>query len=504
MSGGISAEMEIPVKSEDGLRSSRVSFRLSFVVLSVLSILPCWTVRYPALADYPQHLARWFVLFHSKDPKYHFSTYYLPDWGPYPYVLTDVIGVLLQRFLTIDVAGRCILTICIVAVPFATLYFLRKAAPGNDDSLALFGFLIALNPFFLMGFVENQLSLALGLLVVGLWVTYCEKPNVVSGIAVAAGILLVYLAHLVGFAVVGVAMGVYSLVRPRPWKNLLTLAVVSLPGLMLYAYNIKRSASGGSFAYDGMTVWDKLRGLVFPLAAVSRLQELVFLGGIAAFLCLLYRIRPKVAWQRSWILICAVLLSVYLAAPGVYGLGGWLDVRIMPFVYLFALAIVRIKRISRTMVAVVILLVVLRIGVVEYIFVSKQNELNELTAAFQAIHLGARVLPLVQLKAQGTLVGRAEVHHQAYGVIEEGFFVPTIAYLPGLQPLRVIGAGYCPNAFCEVTSPTATDWSEVARHYDYLWVQGYPEVVPSVATIADPVFFNDFVAVYRVRRSSGN
>jgi hypothetical protein len=502
MSGGIRGETEIPIMNNDGLRSSRVLFRLFFVVLSVLSTLPCWTVRYPVLADYPQHLAQWFVLFHSKDPKYHFSTYYLSDWGPYPYVLTDIIGVLLQRFLTIDVAGRCVLTICIVAVPFATLYFLRKAAPGNDDSLALVGFLIALNPLFLMGFVENQLSLALGLLIVGLWVAYCEKPNVIAGIGVAVGILFVYLAHVVGFAVAGIAMGAYCLVSSGPLKKLLTLAIISLPGLMLCAYNLKRSGSGGSLAYEGVTVWNKLRGLVFPLAAVSRLQEVVFLGGMATFLYLLYRIRPKVGWQRSWILICAVLLSVYLAAPGEYGLGGWLDVRIMPFVYLFALAIVRIKRISRPMVAVVILLVVLRIGLVEYIFVSNQHDLSELTGAFQAIPRGARVLPLVQLKLR-TLIGRAEVHHQAYGVIEKGFFVPTIAYLPGLQPLRVVGAGYCPNAFCEVTSPDATDWSEVAKHYDYLWVQGYPEVVPYVSTIADRVFLNELIAVYRVRRSSG-
>ena len=501
--------MEIPdsiVKKEGGLHSSRVLFRVFFAVLSLLSILPCWTVRYPALVDYPLHLSRWFVLFHGQDPAYHFSIYYAPDWGPYPYVLTDVMGVLLQHLLTIDMAGRCVLTTCIVGVPLATLYFLRKAAPGSDDYLALFGFLIALDPFFLLGFVEYQLSLVLGLLVVGLWVAYCEQPSVVKGIAAAVGIVLVYLAHLVGFAVAGIAMGVYCLVSSRPWQKLLTLALVSVPGLTLFVYNIKHSGTGGGgpLTYGDTVAWDKLVGLVFPLRAGSKPQMLVVLGGLAVFLYLLFKIRSGVAWQRSWIVICAVLLLVYLAAPGTYGLGGWLDVRILSFLYLLALATVRIKRISRTMVTIVILLVIFRVAVVESIFVPKQHELDELTAGFQAIPRGARVLPLFQRDSEKPFYVRAEVHHQAYGVIQKGFFVPNIAYLPDLQPLRVVGAKYCPNIFCEVTSPNDTNWSEIAQHYDYLWVQDYQEVLPYVATIADRVFFNDFVTVYRVRRSRGN
>jgi hypothetical protein len=63
-------------------------FRWLFAALSVLSIVPCWTVRYPVLADYPQYLARCFVLFHARDSAHHFRGCYAPDWAPFPYVLT--------------------------------------------------------------------------------------------------------------------------------------------------------------------------------------------------------------------------------------------------------------------------------------------------------------------------------------------------------------------------------------------------------------------------------
>jgi len=47
------------VKKHGGRPPERLAlFRWLFAALSVLSIVPCWTVRYPVLADYPQYLAR--------------------------------------------------------------------------------------------------------------------------------------------------------------------------------------------------------------------------------------------------------------------------------------------------------------------------------------------------------------------------------------------------------------------------------------------------------------
>ena len=74
-----------------------------FWLLSLIAVLPIWTVPYPVVTDYPNHLARWFVLFHMEDPNFHFATFYAPAWGPLPYITPDVLAMALQYVLPIDI-----------------------------------------------------------------------------------------------------------------------------------------------------------------------------------------------------------------------------------------------------------------------------------------------------------------------------------------------------------------------------------------------------------------
>jgi hypothetical protein len=487
--------------SERGLNSnlSPKLFWALFGTLSIFTVLPFWAFRYPVLTDFPQHLARWFVLYRIHDPVFRFSSYYTADWGPHPYVLVDILGVWFQHILSIDITGRCVASICVLSVPLATLFFLRKAAPGND-SLALLGFLIALNPPLLMGFLENELSLGLCVFVVGLWVSYCEFPKLRIGLMIVVGILLVYLTHLIGFALLGLVTGFYCLTLKRPLRRLVELGFFSLPALALFTFNMRRLLGGGDVYY--MAAWDKLRNLVYPFRIYSRSVDLIILAGLAASLFLLYRNRKEIQWQKAWIIVCILLLIVYLAAPGEYGLAGYIDVRIMPLVWVLALALVRIRTMPRTLTALIALIVLFRCGTVAMLFASKQHSLEERTLAFQAIPSGTRVLPLVTFGSEESLIGNASLHHIAYGVISRGFFLPSIAWLPGLQPLRVTGARYCPDVTCEVVTLEDTDWGQVASNYDYLWVDTHPSAVPYVESIADRVFSSGTVFVYRVRKPS--
>jgi hypothetical protein len=468
-------------------------------VLSFVAIIPFWTVRYPVVTDYPNHLARWFVLFHMKDAAYHFENLYAPAWGPLPYILPDILAMISQHFLPIDVIGRCILSLCIILIVAATYFFLKKACPENVG-LASFGILVAFNPNFLTGSISNEFSLAFCLLVVGLWVSYCKDPKVITAVGVAIGLLLVYFSHLSGFVVAGLVTGVYALFQEQRWKKLGILALLSLPPLLILAYSPSHAGSGASFLYGGHVVSDKLKHLMFPVRLyTSKTLDLIVFAGLAFLVFLALKKKPTFALQPVWLAVCGMLLLAYFLAPGEYGFGGYIDTRFMPFVYLFVLAAIRFNRVPRHLYIGLALLVLFRIVTVEQMFISHQRELKELTASFEAIPRNAKVLPLVRWPENG-LVGAGEMHHMEYGVIQRGFLDPELFHLEGVQPIHLVGSPYCPNVFCDPAGAREVDWHQVANSYDYLWVvHSDPEITKFTSRIGDAIFSNNSVAVYRVR-----
>ena len=470
----------------------------TLLALSFVAIIPFWTVRYPVLTDYPNHLARWFVLFHMKDGAYHFANLYAPAWGPLPYISPDILAMVLQYFLPIDVVGRCILSLCIILVALATYFFLKKACPENVG-LATFGILVAFNPNFLMGSISNEFSLAFCLLVVGLWVTYCKAPKVMTAVGIAIGLILVYLSHLSGFVVAGLVMGVYALFQEQRWKKVGILAIMSLPALLMFAYNPSHAGSGASFVYAGPAGWDKVRNLFFPLRLfTSKKLDLICLAGLAFLILLVLKKRPTFAWQPVWLAVCSILLLAYLVAPAQYGFGGYIDTRFMPFLYLFLLAVIRFNQVPRYLYIGLALLVLFRVATVEQMFISHQSELKQLTASFESIPRNAKVLPLVHFPENG-FIGRGDIHHLEYGVIQRGFLDPVLFHLQGAQPIRLVGSPYCPNVFCDVAAAPEVDWQQVAYSYDYLWVHSDPEITTFTSRIGNAIFSNSSVTVYRVR-----
>src|ERR1700692_2352078 len=87
---------------------------LRFVLILILAaalLAPIWMVEFPPLLDYPNHLARSFVLAHLNDPAFTFSRFYRADWGAYPYLGMDASLAALGRLFPIETAGRIFLSL---------------------------------------------------------------------------------------------------------------------------------------------------------------------------------------------------------------------------------------------------------------------------------------------------------------------------------------------------------------------------------------------------------
>ncbi len=121
---------------------------LLLLIIAAL-LAPIWTVRYVPLGDYPNHLASAFVLAHLNDARFSFHSFYGADWNSYPYLMMTGILYLLQKVVSIDLAGRLLLSLCVLAVPAAAWLFLREANPGAE-MLAFWTLLTAQNYYFFL------------------------------------------------------------------------------------------------------------------------------------------------------------------------------------------------------------------------------------------------------------------------------------------------------------------------------------------------------------------
>ena len=165
----------------------RDAFWLALFVLSASSlVLPFLFVAEQPLLDYPNHLARTFILAHLNDSAFHFSEYYRADWKPYPFILWDFLMVVLQQVLPVETAGKLLLMLITVLLPISVAWFLWQAN-RTEIKLSILACALSYYAMFLWGFIAYQLSVGLCFLMTGTWLWYRCKPSLAR--AVLFGVL---------------------------------------------------------------------------------------------------------------------------------------------------------------------------------------------------------------------------------------------------------------------------------------------------------------------------
>src|SRR5579872_7188894 len=211
--------------------SANKLFRLCAVlILAAMLLAPIWTVAFPPLLDYPNHLARAFVLAHLNDSHFSFREFYRSDWGAYPYLGMDASLAVLSRLFPIETVGRVYLSLCVLALPGAVWFFLRQAQPGAEGT-SLWAMLIAYNVFFLEGFLNFDLSIAVGFFALALWLGWLARPATGRWIAALVAFTALYFTHLLGFGIAGLIVAAYLALSRRSIRDWLWSGALALPGL---------------------------------------------------------------------------------------------------------------------------------------------------------------------------------------------------------------------------------------------------------------------------------
>jgi hypothetical protein len=461
-------------------------------------LAPIWTVPFPPLMDYPNHLASAFVLAHLHDAAYHFSQFFSANWNTFPYLAMDVLLVGLQRFMSIDLAGRLFLSLTVLSVPAAAWFFIRRANPGQEN-LVFWSLLVCNNLyFFRFGFLNVQLSMGICFLLVGLWLWYLDHPSVAKWCLLLLVSTALYFTHILGFAVAGVVMTAYAWSARRTLKDLAYAWALYIPGAVCYLHAVVGHGPRGAVQFRAIT--DKIGSLVAVMVGCSPIIDLLTLAALLGVLAWAQIDNPDFEWNRPWRRTTWILFLFYWLLPAAIGPATNVDKRLLPFVFVLSLAGAKVGRRGRKLAMIAVALFLIRAGAMERYFVSQKPHLAKLSAAMSVIPPGSRVLPLVDWAGGAPMPER---HFWAYGVIDRGWISPCLFHDPGVHPFALRPGTYDPCGL-STTPSTKLDWGRIGTEFDYVWAYKVPQYSAPLSSIGKMVFEGENLQVFQMGKVAGD
>jgi hypothetical protein len=227
--------MPVPVETAPPAAMRRAALWLAGI-LAILTLLPVWVVRYPALYDYQTHVLEAKVVARYDTPEFGYALHYQirDDWERRSNALTTRLMIEIGRVVPIELSGKIVLSLSLAL--FAGGLALLLARLGRPPWLLLSLPLLAYNLTFTTGLMNWSFGLALipwALLFYELWKRSGRLP-VLLGLA-AIG-LLIYTAHVLAWGLFLLLVFALAAGQKLPLRKVVLLALaasVTAPLLLL-------------------------------------------------------------------------------------------------------------------------------------------------------------------------------------------------------------------------------------------------------------------------------
>ena len=423
----------------------RMSFRgfvAWFVVLFALASLPVLLNDNLPLYDYPNHLARMYLL-GALPTSPLLQQYYATDWQPLPNLAMDLIVPLLGKVLPLAIAGKLfiLLTLFLLAAGPALVH---RVLFGSWSNVPLLAFLLLYGRILLWGFLNLLFGLGLALVLFAAWIALRSRSPMLRFLMATCFAMVLYLAHLEALGIYGVLViayesGIAWQRRETAYKRLVSLALASLPLLVPLAI----------FLFDTPTPTNRAIGFT-PL---GRKFELIFTifdaeDRVLDFACFLgvVGVMAVVLWRRWLSLAPAMKLPLvalgitYLTMPSnIFGAFG-ADHRLPLAMALALVASLRWTAASETIQARFMTgaaaLFALRLGAILVSWHHSDRLYASLLPALDALPEGARLAVAAPPEGVHATVTPLD-HVPTLAIIRRNAFVPTLFTFPMQQPIQL-------------------------------------------------------------------
>ncbi len=448
-----------------------------------------------ALQDFPNHLARVRVLADILfEHGARFGSSFELHLVPIPYVLGDLVLATATHWLGVKGAAIFWSLLSFASLPCALSYYLgaTRLRPESKALLVLLSLYLSTDWFFLVGFLEFRLGVALTFVILGLAERLRSRPSAARLLLYTIVLSAGYLTHLTTLVFVSALSGMTALLRLVRRRTRLSLELaILLPcaALLLWHFGFTGAYRQPDDLVENPYVWgtvaEKLSRIIAEFQRYKVRPDLLMLVCLAiAVACYVGRLRWRDLRNSDgfeFLVLAGAMLAVYCILPAGYSEAYYVDVRALPFVSLYLL----LALLSATpgedakptgmQTLGLILAVVVVAGNMAYLgahMYRQKQWLDQYRSVVGQIPRGAYVLPVYTHAPEGTVV--PFLHAFAFASIDRDAVVPYLQTGDTGNPqkyLRYRQRPFAPDPLWYGNlPPSPVDWQRVACVYRFLLV----------------------------------
>jgi hypothetical protein len=495
-----------------------------FAMLAIVSLLPVLLTTIPAMVDYPNHLARMYILSQNGTPDA--NPHYDVAWAFYPNLGMDLLVPQMARLVSVETATRLFLLLSQLLIVGGAL-LLEWTRKGRVDlaGFAALAFLYCLP--FSWGFVNFEFGLGLALWGIAVYLMLAERPWPLRFVVNMVFVAALFTAHFFSLGIYGATLGLYELSRIFDRRTSVRVAAARLGALAIPAlvlFGIMRMTAG-SIGSEG-TSWFLEFKPIWPLRIMNGYNMTVAATtGLALMISLLFAARRgvlKLEQAGIWLAIGFALLFVGIPSK-LFGTS-FVDLRVIPAAALILPAFCSLSLPSRAWrmaaLAAISGITLINLAVVFAVWLPYRTDYAAIVESFHKIDRGSRVLVASTLDKGdppfADLTSYPMYYAPTLAVHYANAFVPNLFTEAGKQPVRPREAvrrlaipygGPVPLAVLTAIAasqppmevpPFVRTWHQ---DYDYLYVLGPPTPNP-LPDLLEALDASERFVLYKIRRRS--
>jgi hypothetical protein len=420
------------------------------IAATLLACVPFLFTKIPNLIDYPNHLARLFVLTHY-DQIAAFHQFYKPAWMLVPNIAMDAVIVPI-----VNITGWAVesvdrdFTMLVVAAGVPATMLLSYAFHRRWSLWSAASILFTYNYVLLYGFTNYVAGINLAVAFAALWMLYGNRKPARAAALFSLATLVLFFAHLYALVVYGAFIGGYELwqlweTKPKRRPSLLLRQAIGflqfLPPLVIFFFLSPTS---------GDVNWDRIKASTPALKAMAvytifdtghreaTLATFAVFGAAVAYG--FWTKRLKLAGGGATIL--GILGILFIAMPFTLFGCGFADYRLpiaMAPIFLAATEWKRVPKLPQALIVASFALLALgRTSWVAYDWHQGDRRYDAIISAMAPMPEGQKMLGLVASEdATMDFARRPPIEHApTLAVIARHAFVPTLFAEPQKQPLE--------------------------------------------------------------------